>query len=809
MDDFFEPINGVGYIGQPSENKDNDEEKNIELEEIETLSEGDSVSENNVSTGVEAENEKQNVPDSEEGSVETDSYLQEPVKEEIPAEEPPIEQSTVAEPAYVEPVKIEPSAPEPEYEKKSASSNKKKKQTLYTRIIIPAFVILALGSIFVSSFVRAETNDQMKKTYKDTLEKNVPLILFKVKEEKEELAKYVQDTKRGYELFSRDESYISKTLLDIYIEQFGLYGATYSDKKGNVIYAAGKSTKNLSPAEITSINSAVKGKTATFTAVKDNEVIFVSSIMMADGVLSFEKELSNIDLLENYAHLMNCVMTVFIDDLRVETTIRGEDGQYLVGTKLNNDEIYYKVYNEREPFHGDNRIVGRPYLTVYIPLENDDGQNILLFMGVPIHAIENVAKNISDKSIIVVVIIILFVIVVILLSVSLFVMNPLNKTADAFEILNGTSGTSDLTIRLNSKGNHEISRMTDEINSFIASQQSLISDVKEASDALTQIGESLATSSQQSASAISQIMANIESVNGNVEKQTVALADVKQYLQKNLDAASSLDMLIEHQSAGITQSSAEIEEMIGNINSVTNSVTKMADEYKNLMYVTENEKQRQNIVAGQIAEMAQQSKHLSEANNVISQISSQTNLLAMNAAIEAAHAGEAGKGFSVVADEIRKLAENSGKQSKAIKSELNSITKIISEVVNNSTLAVTGFEDILNKVSSTEVLVDQITDAMKEQQTASEQVLVALRDINDSTTQVKDNSKIMTSGVLAVSSATENLSQIAQIVSGSMDEMRSGAKEINMSSQDVNELANNTKDNIQVMTDIINKFKLE
>ena len=169
----------------------------------------------------------------------------------------------------------------------------------------------------------------------------------------------------------------------------------------------------------------------------------------------------------------------------------------------------------------------------------------MLFMGTSVHSIKEISKAISNKSIPIVVVIIMLVIVIILLAVSLFIMSPLNKTADAFEVLNGTSGASDLTIRLASKGNNEISRMTDEINTFISSQQSIISDVKEASDALAQIGESLATSSQQSASAISQIMANIESVNANVEKQSQALIDVKQNLQKNLDGASSLDMLIE------------------------------------------------------------------------------------------------------------------------------------------------------------------------------------------------------------------------------------------------------------------------
>ena len=802
MDDFFKPISTEDpEMSVKDENVSDVNKIDPASEEVFT---GTDINETTADT-VSVHGEFEAVESVE--SIPAESVIEEPVKEEAVNEEPALQVEPVKEsaPSFVNENK--PSEPL----KTHIIDTKKtvKRKTLYTKIIVPAIVVLIAGCFFVALFLRKETNTEMTKINRDSLNAHIPVLLTRITAEKNDLSKKLMSTRRSFLMLGNTENEVTKRLIDLYATEFDLLRAIYSDTKGNVEFVSGLGNPSVVPSEIKSITAATNGTPRVMVFSEDKEVIFIASVKIGNHVLTFEKELTNLYTLEEYAKLMNCVVTVFIDDLRVETTIQDENGKYLVGTKLNNDKIYNKVYNIREIYRGDNIIVGKPYVTVYIPVDTDDGSNVMLFMGTSVHSIKEISKAISNKSIPIVVVIIMLVIVIILLAVSLFIMSPLNKTADAFEVLNGTSGVSDLTIRLASKGNNEISRMTDEINTFISSQQSIISDVKEASDALAQIGESLATSSQQSASAISQIMANIESVNANVEKQSQALIDVKQNLQKNLDGASSLDMLIEQQTTGITQSSAEIEEMIGNINSVSNSVIKMTDEYKGLMSITESEKERQNTVAAQIADMAQQSKHLSDANNVISQISSQTNLLAMNAAIEAAHAGEAGKGFSVVADEIRKLAENSGKQSKAIKTELNAITKVIEDVVNNSGLAVKGFENILEKVSSTEVLVDQISTAMKEQQTASEQVLIALRNVNDSTTKVQETSKVMTSGVLSVSSATENLAQIAQIVSGSMEEMKSGAKEINSSSQDVSELANSTKDNIVVMTDIINKFKIE
>ena len=677
---------------------------------------------------------------------------------------------------------------------KNTLSELKREKSLYKRIILDTILVSAFGAIVVIFILNFISGNALKSVNREDLNESIPAVLDTIEEEKKQLQSIILSARKNFILLN-NSGVVSVDELSNFVNEFGLYGAIYSDTFGNVQILSGRSSADLTSAELDSIKNVSGGIPQVYTAVKDKEVLFVCSVSLFGNVLTFEKDFSNLSTLEKYATLMKCVLTVFIDDERIETTI--------------NDEIYNELYVNKNIYHGDNIINGIDFLSVYIPVSNEDNQNVALFMGISVNHVKHVKQKIVIALVPAVVFIIAEIIVIIMILLARLVMKPLKSTGKAFEILNGHSGVADLTIQIDTKNLDEIGKIIVEINKFISSQKDLLMEVKGSSDSLSQIGESLASSSQQSASAISQIMANIESVNKSVEKQNLALQEVQECLDKNRENASGLESLINQQSAGISESSAEIEEMIGNINSVTQSISKMSQEYQELMTITENEKQRQNSVAAQIADMAQQSQHLADANNVISQISSQTNLLAMNAAIEAAHAGDAGKGFAVVADEIRKLAENSGKQSKAIKQELTQITKVIGDVVNNSALQVHGFENIMQKVSSTDVLVDQINMAMKEQHTASEQVLISLRNIKDSSLKVQETSKQMAQGVEAVGSATQNLSHIADTVSGSMEEMQSGAKEINSSAQDVSNMANTTRESISTMSEIISKFKLE
>ena len=688
--------------------------------------------------------------------------------------------------------------------------NNNKRHSLYINILVPTIVFALIGIVVVAYSLQHGVKKVMNETYQEDLERCKTIILDAITEEQKAFREEVVYIRN--EVIKNEKITSPTSTIKYLVRQYGLWNVMILDSEGKYLYGSGNNKELTTTSEKNCYRGAKDNSISVFTTIKDNEILLTSGCRIENddkNVLIFQKSLSELSWIEKYSDYLNCNISFFIDDLRVETNIQVSDDEYFNNTTLDNDKVMEAVYTNGGFYKGTSRVNGQNYASLYLPFTNSSDAKTMISVAFSYKTIDAVISHLLSSIFPIVLAVIIIVIALIMFFVSSLIMKPLKKTVIAFESLNGNSGVSDLTSRIEVKRNNEIGAMGSAINQFIESQQHIMGDVNEACEALHEVGGNLAASSQQSASAISQIMSNIDNVKSAVMKQAEALDEVKVELEKNVEGIETLDRLIENQSSGIVESSSSIEEMVGSIASVTASVSKMSTEYGELIAITEEGRQRQDTVAEQINEMALQSKHLADANNVISQIASQTNLLAMNAAIEAAHAGDAGRGFSVVADEIRKLAEDSSKQSKSIKTQLSEISKIISEVVNTSVLSVQGFAEILDKVRSTENLVNEINSAMIEQKGASEQVLSALKDVNDSTSQVQVTSKEMANGIENVVIAKNNLDAIAQTVANSMDEISSGVSEINGSAQDVSVMANTTSDNIQIMKSIIDTFKLE
>jgi methyl-accepting chemotaxis protein len=383
---------------------------------------------------------------------------------------------------------------------------------------------------------------------------------------------------------------------------------------------------------------------------------------------------------------------------------------------------------------------------------------------------------------------------------------PVKMVAD---IVDGIAqGDADLTQRIELKREDEIGELVKGFNAFVGKLQSIISTLKATQADLGSIGEELATSSHESASAINEILANIEGVRRQSSNQAESAESTYQAMEAIAEGIAHLDKMIETQVSGNVEAAASIEQMVGNIASVTASVDKMVRRFGALMTAASDGKVKQEAVDARVKEIASQSELLLEANEVISGIASQTNLLAMNAAIEAAHAGEAGKGFSVVADEIRRLSETSAEQSRTIGAELARIQATIGEVVGASQDSEAAFAAVTAGIEETDGLVKQIERAMAEQEVGSKQILEALGAMNEVTEEVRSKAAQMRDASSTAKTSIQDLAQTSATILGSMDEMGAGAEQINKAAQSVSNLAESTNANIRAMDAEIGRFKV-
>ena len=375
--------------------------------------------------------------------------------------------------------------------------------------------------------------------------------------------------------------------------------------------------------------------------------------------------------------------------------------------------------------------------------------------------------------------------------------------------INGiASGNADLTKRLDFKSNNEIGYVVKGFNAFTAKLQAIIGDVKASKNDLSLVGEDMTASAQDTVASITQILANIESVHNQIINQSSSVEETAGAVNQIASNIVSLERMISNQSAGVTQASAAVEEMIGNISSVNQSVDKMFSSFETLIQSSHEGGTVLQGLSDSIGQMEIQSQSLQEANTAIAAIAEQTNLLAMNAAIEAAHAGEAGKGFSVVADEIRKLSETSGNQSKTIGDQLLSIQNTISSVVTTCRVGLEAFSKLESRVHETEQLVVHIKSAMEEQNEGSKQISDTLHSMNDSTIEVRNASSEMSEGNKAILEEIRNLQTVTAVMKDSMNEMSVGARKINETGMALNEIAVRVKDSINKIGTQIDQFKV-
>ena len=373
---------------------------------------------------------------------------------------------------------------------------------------------------------------------------------------------------------------------------------------------------------------------------------------------------------------------------------------------------------------------------------------------------------------------------------------------------NIAEGEGDLTVNLSVRTSKEFSAMSSYFNRTMEKIRTSISTVKTNTDNMGQIGSELAGNVTQTASAIHEINASIVGVKQQSVTQSASVTETAATVEEIVKTIKQLNDSIEAQAGSVAQSSASVEQMVANIASITQMLNKTSDSIKELVTATNAGKETIVTSNGVTQKLAEESGSLMEASGVIQHIASQTNLLAMNAAIEAAHAGEAGKGFAVVADEIRKLAEESSVQGKTITATLKMLSGEI-ETLSASSKTVEGkFNAIFTLAEQVKDMSNRLTEAMREQENGSNEVLTAIKNINMVTMEVQAGSEEMLKGGESVTREMSKLDNLTHIITDSMNEMASSTEQINNAVHEVNEISQKNKKSIEELAIEVSKFKV-
>ena len=371
-----------------------------------------------------------------------------------------------------------------------------------------------------------------------------------------------------------------------------------------------------------------------------------------------------------------------------------------------------------------------------------------------------------------------------------------------------SEGSGDLTVTLQEEGIQETALIALYFNRTLEKIRLSILSALKSTSGMQEVGQTLAVNVTESAASTAQIFSNIKNVQQQMISQSEGISDTADILESIGGMTKQFGVNVETQTRNINASSTAVKEMVGSIQSIMGILQANKELITQLQEKSEQVKLSVNSSAKVTQEISEESDSLLEASSVIQHIASQTNLLAMNAAIEAAHAGEAGKGFAVVADEIRKLAEESSAQGKTITSVLKNLKKRIDDIAADTAHVERLFMESFELTESVKRQEDSIMNDMHKQSGNSDSILRAVQNIDGITREVETGAAEMLSGSVHASQAMQKLTEITKVITNNMEEMATGTMQINNAVQEINQITQKNKDNIDTLVVEMKRFKV-
>ncbi|MEC2381113.1 methyl-accepting chemotaxis protein TlpC [Bacillus subtilis] len=482
----------------------------------------------------------------------------------------------------------------------------------------------------------------------------------------------------------------------------------------------------------------------------------------------------NEDIVDLLGEKTGDTITIFQGDTRVATNVM-KNGERAVGTQASS-EVIAAVLKKGKRFYGQADVAGSSYQTAYMPLKDQNGNIIgMLYTGANQSILASLTQSLFTQFAIVLVIVIMVSVILVLVFT-----RKINKRLNALKSAFESAGNGDMTIEVSDKTGDELSELSVYYNKMRMKLNDTIQTVQQ--------------SALQLASASQQLSAGAEETNQASEKITEAVQQIANGAQDQITR-------IENSESSLKQASADIRDISANTAAIADKgqlAQSKADigqkEIANVQAQMDAIHQSIQKSGEIIHQLDGRSKQIEQILSVITQIADQTNLLALNAAIEAARAGEQGKGFAVVADEVRKLAEESQQSA-------GQISKLIIEIQKDMNRSARSVEYVKTEAAEGVTMIQRTRDAFKEIAAATGEISAEISDLSASVTNISASAHHINDSFAAnttdIKESTKNTRQAAALT----EEQFAAMEEITAASETLSQLA-------EELTGIISQFKM-
>ncbi len=401
---------------------------------------------------------------------------------------------------------------------------------------------------------------------------------------------------------------------------------------------------------------------------------------------------------------------------------------------------------------------------------------------------------------------------IIISSVAFFIFSwSLTKPLYSLSVIAKRTADGDLLSKIDNKllqRKDEIGILADSFSKTVLNLKSAIEQIKESSEKNRQVGEVLRESADMSSRSVEIVSDNMISVTELFRNLDQNISRSNEASKNIISSINGFSERINGQVTAVEQISAIIEELSASLNSIagiTADKKKISDSLVNTTREGDARIRETNAVIKEIADSTGKMKELTE---LINGIASQTNLLSMNAAIEAAHAGDAGRGFSVVAEEIRKLSEETADGVKGISLYLNSVVEQIDKALVASENSGKAFIKVDENVSGNAEAFNGIAQMVLEASSGSDEMLKAIIEIRQVTHDLKGTANDIKEVLTEMGSEMDEIADLSKTGTHDIENALKAIKEIDINTSNVADLSDSNEKIIEELTGIVENFRI-